>query len=98
MAIHTRFIGWEKINGMQVTGIGEIGRHGSAIFREGVEACRRRKGLDARSIPETLYGIRVTPVRIEYLDMTLRAEGLSPKQENEYSPESDRTDVCRAVF
>lgn len=98
VAVHTQFIGWEKIKGIQLTGIAGIGRHGSAIFHEGVEAYRRRKGRDARSVPETLFSIRITPLRIEYLDMTLRAEGYSPKQEIEYPPESGSANVSRTGF
>lgn len=98
VAIHTQFIGWERIRGIQLTGIAEIGRHGSAIFSEGEAAYRKRKGEDARSIPEELYVIRITPVRIEFLDMTLKAEGLLPKHEIEYPVDAGRAGVCRVGF
>ncbi len=34
--------------------------------------------------------IRITPLRIEFLDMTRKAEGLSPKQEIEYPVDAGR--------
>lgn len=75
VAIHTQFTGWDSIRGIQVSGMAEIGKAGSAIFREGEAACRDRKGDADFSLPASLFVIRITPATIEYLDTTLRARG-----------------------
>jgi sugar (pentulose or hexulose) kinase len=54
----------------------EIGKAGSKIFDEGVEAYKRRRGLKGISIPDFMSIIKITPKKIEYLDTTLKAKGL----------------------
>lgn len=76
VAIHTQFNGWDSIKGIQVTGIAEIGKAGSKIFDEGVEAYKKRRGLKGISIPDFMSIIKITPKKIEYLDTTLKAKGL----------------------
>ncbi len=76
VAIHTQFTGWDSIKGVQMTGTAEIGKAGSKIFDEGVEAYKARRGLKGVSIPEFMHIIKITPKKIEYLDATLKAKGL----------------------
>ena len=84
VAIHTQFTGWDSIKGVQLTGIAEIGKIGSKIFKDGVEAYRKRRRLNEVIIPEYMNVIRITPKRIEYLDTTLKAKGLGVKHELNY--------------
>jgi general stress protein 26 len=78
-AIHTQFTGWDTIKGIQITGTAEIGRSGSKIFDEGVNAYKDRRGLKNVSIPDFMYILKITPKKIEYLDTTLKAKGLEAK-------------------
>ena len=84
VAIHTQFTGWDSIKGIQITGMAEVGGSGSKVFDEGVEAYRRRRGLKSVSVPSFMRIIKVTPVKIEYLDATLRAKGFDGKHVLEY--------------
>jgi uncharacterized protein YhbP (UPF0306 family) len=79
VAIHTQFTGWDSIKGVQITGRAEVGVSGSKVFDEGVEAYRRRRGLKSVSVPSFMSIIKVAPLKIEYLDTTLRAKGLETK-------------------
>ena len=84
VAIHTQFTGWDSIKGIQITGKAEIGGSGSKLFDEGVEAYRRRRGLKSVSVPSFMSIIKVIPLKIEYLDATLRAKRLDTKHVLEY--------------
>lgn len=84
VAIHTQFTGWDSIKGIQISGKAEIGESGSKVFDEGVEAYRRRRGLKSVSVPSFMRIIKVTPLKIEYLDTTLRAKRLDTKHVLEY--------------
>jgi len=84
VAIHTQFTGWDSIKGIQITGTAEIGESGSKTFDEGVEAYRRRRGLKSVSVPSFMRIINITPLKIEYLDTTLREKRLDAKHVLEY--------------
>lgn len=84
VAIHTQFMGWDSIKGIQMTGRAEIAKAGSKAFDEGVEAYRKRRNLKSVSIPSSMYIIKITPSRIEYLDTTLKAKGLPVNHVLEY--------------
>jgi general stress protein 26 len=84
VAIHTQFTGWDCIKGVQLTGIAEVGRDGSKIFAEGVEAYKKRRGLKNITIPGFMNIIKITPKKIEYLDTTLKAKGLGVRHVLEY--------------
>ena len=84
VAIHTQFTGWDSIKGVQITGNAEIGASGSKVFDEGVEAYRKRRGLKSVSVPSFMHIVKVTPLKIEYLDTTLKAKGLDTKHVLEY--------------
>lgn len=80
LAISSPFAGWDSVKGLQLSGVAEIGGKGSEIFRQGEDAFRRRRGLRAASIPDTMLVVRITPHVIEYLDMELCRRGVVPRQ------------------
>jgi general stress protein 26 len=84
VAIHTQFTGWDSIKGVQVTGTAEVGKEGSRIFDEGVEAYKKRRGLKNITIPGFMNIIKITPKKIEYLDTTLKAKGFGVRHMLEY--------------
>jgi general stress protein 26 len=76
VAIHTPFIGWDSIKGVQITGTAELGKPGSRVFEEGEDAYKKRRHLKSVYIPSCMSFIKVTPQKIEYLDTTLKARKL----------------------
>ncbi|NYT20448.1 MAG: pyridoxamine 5'-phosphate oxidase family protein [Methanomicrobiales archaeon] len=84
VAIHTPFTGWDSIKGIQLSGMAEIGRTGSTIFREGEAAYRQRKSAPDFSLPEFLFVIRIVPATIEYLDTTLKTRGYAVRHTLEF--------------
>jgi general stress protein 26 len=73
VAIHAPFTGWQRVKGLQITGIAEIGRKGSRVFEEGLEALNRRRQRIA-NVPGLMQVIKIEPRKMEYLDTTLGKE------------------------
>ncbi len=71
IAIHAPFTGWQNVKGLQITGIAEIGKKGSSIFEEGLEAFKMRRVSQAATLPDFMSVIKVKPSKMEYLDTTL---------------------------
>ena len=80
VAIHTPFTGWESVKGVQITGTAELGKKGSRVFKEGLEAYRNRKGLKRAELPDFMDVVKVTPVSIEYIDFSLEDKGFNVRQ------------------
>lgn len=85
VAVHTQFIGWDRIKGVQITGMAEVAKAGSRVFDEGAEAYRKRRGFKGVSIPDFMCIIKIVPEKIEYLDTTLKARGLGVRHLLEYT-------------
>ena len=75
IAVSVPFIGWENLRGLQITGAAEIGRKGSKIFNEGLEAYKNRRGLKKASLPDFINIIKVIPIEMDYIDTELQKKG-----------------------
>jgi hypothetical protein len=74
IAIHAPFTGWQTVKGIQITGIAEIGRRGSSVYEEGLDAFNKRRG-QIGTVPDIMSIIKVKPSKIEYLDTALGNKG-----------------------
>jgi len=68
------FAGWQTVRGIQITGIAEIGRQGSIVYEEGLDAFNKRKGTIG-TVPDIMSVIKVKPSKIEYIDTALGNKG-----------------------
>jgi hypothetical protein len=84
VAIHAPFAGWESVRGLQITGTAQIGRKGSKIFEEGVDAYRNRRGDENLTLSDFMIVIRVMPERVEYVETVLGNRGLKVRHTLEY--------------
>lgn len=75
VAISDEFTDWKSLRGLQITGGAEIGTKGSAIFEEGLDAYRKRRGKKDASLPDFMNVIKIIPVQIEYIDTKLAKKG-----------------------
>jgi general stress protein 26 len=80
IAIHAPFSGWNSVRGVQITGTAEIAGKGSREFQEGLEAYCNRRGLGHCTLPASMTVIKVTPIRIEYVDTSLEKRGYNVRQ------------------
>jgi uncharacterized pyridoxamine 5'-phosphate oxidase family protein len=80
VAIHASFTGWESVKGLQITGTAELGKKGSRVFKEGLEAYRNRKGLKRAELPDFMDVVKVTPSSMEYIDFSLEEKGFNVRQ------------------
>jgi general stress protein 26 len=76
IAIHAPFAGWQTVRGIQITGVAEIGRRGSRVYEEGLDAFNKRRG-HIRTLPDIMSIIKVKPSKIEYLDAALGNKGVN---------------------
>jgi len=74
IAIHATFSGWQTVRGIQITGLAEIGRRGSRVYEEGLDAFSARKG-QISIVPDIISVIKVKPNKIEYIDTSLGNKG-----------------------
>jgi general stress protein 26 len=74
IAIHAPFTGWQTVKGVQITGIAEIGKRGSGVYEEGLDAFNKRRG-QIGTVPDIMIIIKVKPSKIEYLDTALGNKG-----------------------
>ncbi len=74
IAIHAPFAGWQTVRGIQLTGIAEIGRRGSSVYEEGLDAFNKRRG-QIGTVPDFMSIIKVKPSKIEYIDTALGNKG-----------------------
>ncbi len=84
IGIFLPYIGWESAKGAQITGKAMILlRENSVEFKEGLVAYQWEKTaneLGIRTFPETVELIKVEPEKIEFIDMSLKKMGFSPRQ------------------
>jgi hypothetical protein len=62
------------VKGVQITGIAEIGKRGSGVYEEGLDAFNKRRG-QIGTVPDIMIIIKVKPSKIEYLDTALGNKG-----------------------
>jgi len=74
IAIHAPFAGWQTVRGIQITGMAEIGRRGSRVYEEGLDAFCKRRG-QISTVPDIMSIIKVKPSKIEYIDTALGNKG-----------------------
>jgi len=84
VAVHAPFTGWKNVRGVQITGTAEIAERGSPVFDEGLDAYRDRRRLRQCDLPEFITIIKITPVRIEYIDTSLQRKGFKVRHTVEY--------------
>jgi nitroimidazol reductase NimA-like FMN-containing flavoprotein (pyridoxamine 5'-phosphate oxidase superfamily) len=84
IGIFLPYKGWDSAKGAQVTGKAKIiSKKNSAEFKEGLAAYqweRTARELGIRTFPETVKLVKVEPEKIEFIDMSLRKMGFSPRQ------------------
>ena len=80
IAINAAFTGWSDVKGLQITGTAEIGEEGSSIFKEGIQAYKRRRRLKSAALPDFMNVIKVKPSKMEYLDTALEGKGFKVRQ------------------
>ncbi len=83
IAIHAPFAGWQTVRGIQITGTAEIGKRGSRVYKEGLDAFNRRRG-QIGTVPDIMSIIKVKPRKIEYIDTTLGNRGFKVRQTLEF--------------
>jgi len=79
------YIGWDSAKGVQITGKAKIiSRENSTEFEEGLAAYqweKTAKELGLKTFPETgVELVKVEPEKIEFIDMSLKKLGYSPRQ------------------
>jgi nitroimidazol reductase NimA-like FMN-containing flavoprotein (pyridoxamine 5'-phosphate oxidase superfamily) len=84
IGIFLPYTGWDSAKGAQITGKAKIiSRDELCDFREGLEAYqweKTAKQLNIKEFPKTVELVRVDPEKIEFVDMSLKKEGFSPRQ------------------
>lgn len=80
LAIYDRYDGFGNLKGMQVMGKAEVVKPFSPEYLHAAEA--KKIPLEAlKKLPEPMNLIKVTPVRIDFLNSDFRKEGYSSRQE-----------------
>lgn len=78
------YIGWDSAKGAQITGKAKIiSKKNVAEFEEGLAAYQWEKTareLGIKTFPETVELVKVEPEKIEFIDMSLKKMGYSPRQ------------------
>jgi nitroimidazol reductase NimA-like FMN-containing flavoprotein (pyridoxamine 5'-phosphate oxidase superfamily) len=85
IGIFLPYIGWESAKGAQITGKAKvISRENSTEFKEGLASYqweKTAKELGLKKFPETgVELVKVEHEKIEYIDMSLKKIGFSPRQ------------------
>ena len=85
IGIFLQYTGWDSAKGAQVTGKAKIiSRENSIEFNEGLAAYqweKTAKVLGLKTFPETgVELVKVEPEKIEFIDMSLKKLGYSPRQ------------------
>ena len=85
IGIFLPYIGWDSAKGAQITGKAKIiSRENSTEFKEGLAAYqweKTAKELGLKTFPETgVELVKVEPEKIEFIDMSLKKIGYSPRQ------------------
>jgi len=85
IGIFLPYTGWDSAKGAQITGKAKIiSRENSTEFKEGLTAYqweKTAKELNLETFPETgVELVKVDPEKIEFIDMSLKKIGFSPRQ------------------
>lgn len=83
VGIYFPYTGLESAKGAQITGKAMILSSGTMEFEAGLAAYQWEKTareFGIKTFPESLSLIRVDPVQIELIDVTLKKKGYSPRQ------------------
>jgi nitroimidazol reductase NimA-like FMN-containing flavoprotein (pyridoxamine 5'-phosphate oxidase superfamily) len=85
IGIFRPYTGWDSAKGVQITGKAKIiSRENSTEFNEGLTAYqweKTAKELGLKIFPETgVELVKVEPEKIEFIDMSLKKLGYSPRQ------------------
>ena len=84
IGIFLPYEGWNSAKGAQITGRAKIiSRQDPDSLKEGLEAYqweKTAKQLDMKEFPKTVELVRVDPEKKEYIDMSLKKMGYSPRQ------------------
>jgi nitroimidazol reductase NimA-like FMN-containing flavoprotein (pyridoxamine 5'-phosphate oxidase superfamily) len=84
VGIFSPYIGWESVKGAQITAKAKIISRETGEFKEGLEAYqweKTAKELGLKTFPETgVELVKVEPQKIEYVDVSLKKLGYSPRQ------------------
>jgi uncharacterized pyridoxamine 5'-phosphate oxidase family protein len=85
IGIFLPYTGWDRAKGAQITGKAKIiFRENSTEFKEGLAAYqweKTAKELGLKTFPETgVELVKVEPEKIEFIDMSLKKIGCSPRQ------------------
>lgn len=80
LEIFAPYTGWANVQGLQISGIAELAKKGSKIFKEAEQAYSRRRGQEEAILPDFINVVKITPYRMEYLDMRLDRRGYSVRQ------------------
>jgi general stress protein 26 len=84
IGIFLPYLGWDSAKGAQVTGKAKIiSKKNAAEFKEGLAAYQWEKTareLGIKTFPETVELVKVEPEKIEFIDMSLKKMGYSPRQ------------------
>jgi nitroimidazol reductase NimA-like FMN-containing flavoprotein (pyridoxamine 5'-phosphate oxidase superfamily) len=85
IGIFLPYIGWESAKGAQITGKAKvISRENSTEFKEGLASYqweKTAKELGLKKFPETgVELVKVEHEKIEFIDMSLKKIGFSPRQ------------------
>jgi nitroimidazol reductase NimA-like FMN-containing flavoprotein (pyridoxamine 5'-phosphate oxidase superfamily) len=85
LGIFLPYIGWESVKGAQITGKAKIiSRENLTEFKEGLAAYKwekTAKEFGLKTFPETgVELVKVEPEKIEFIDISLKKLGYSPRQ------------------
>jgi nitroimidazol reductase NimA-like FMN-containing flavoprotein (pyridoxamine 5'-phosphate oxidase superfamily) len=84
VGIFLPYKGWDSAKGAQITGKAKIiSRRNLAEFKRGLEAYqweKTAKEIGIKEFPRTVELVRVDPRKIEFIDMSLKKIGYSPRQ------------------
>ena len=84
IGIFLPYLGWDSAKGAQVTGKAKIiSKKNAAEFKEGLAAYqweKTAKELGIKTFPETVKLVKVEPKKIEFIDMSLKIMGYTPRQ------------------
>jgi nitroimidazol reductase NimA-like FMN-containing flavoprotein (pyridoxamine 5'-phosphate oxidase superfamily) len=84
IGIFLPYTGWDSAKGAQITGKAKmVSRKSPGEFKEGLEAYQWEKTareMGIKAFPSTVELVRVDPEKIEFIDMSLKKMGYSPRQ------------------
>ena len=84
IGIFLPYTGWDSAKGAQITGRAKIiSRQDLDGLREGLEAYqweKTAKQLNIKEFPKTVELVKVDPEKIEFVDISLKKMGYSPRQ------------------